>query len=1149
MDKAEVVFYHHFLTMKIVLYFCTLAILLKTVITTQSDLCQVSEPWAYNCDRVSGPWTNVTFENNLCAKNRKSNGTDYLCKQYPTQLCVYKCSENVNKPVFAYRQGHKYSNQQLRLVNKTIKQPLSLKTLANTCVLGINKSSSTEKDNEKRKGRPRGKRGGSRKQRKIAVVTGLRNDPIHSTPSPRNSVSSHLISIDTRQIYQETSGTLKVMSLNAQSVKEKTIIVNDLILEQNADLIIITETWLLSTGHEVIIQNLTPHGFKTFSSPRLTGRGGGICVIYRDSMNISVNIIKDFRSFECMEVICDHTTHKTTYVCIYRPPPNKKNNLTKPMFISDFADLLDQYVCKQGQHIFLGDINLHYDNLTDGYVKSAKTILSNHHLRQLIGVPTHRLGHILDWLIVHENDETIQRIQVMDKAISDHFVVLFDTNIAKPKTVKRTVTSRNLKSVDMKVLKLDIESSFATVPDDIPLADHYNNILGQLLDKHAPLTTRTLSSRPPAPWLTVEVKQAKQERCKAERKWRKTELTVHRDIYVKALKHVKEVIVRERTNYFSQRILHCSSLKTLYTISDELCGKTKASPLPNNIITNELPDTFCQFFIDKVSKIRHDLDAFGSDPYFEPFEGHVFNEFKTVSKDLVKEIILSSPPKSCSLDPIPTVLLTQCIDELAETITDIINASLTNGSVPTSLKKAIVVPLLKKHNLDPNALENYRPVSNLPFISKILEKVVLCQLKEHLTRHNLIEPFQSAYREYHSTETALLRITSDLLNATDEGMVSILTLLDLSAAFDTIDHPILLERLSTTFGLSDTVLSWFESYLSDRCQSVVVNQIYSKCMPLVYGVPQGSVLGPILYTLYTQPLGQIIRSHQMRYHMYADDTQLYKCSLPCDMSSLVLEVQDCIESIKTWMQSNKLKLNDDKTEIMPCSTETKLKALEISSLTLSGCVIDFSEKAKNLGVILDSSLTMDHQINQQIRIMYGELRKIGCMKSYLSDDAIKKLVVTSVMSRLDYCNSLLIGIPVEKINRLQRVQNNAARLVLKRSSYEHSTPLLRYLHWLPVKARIEYKIATFCFRSLDSTSPSYILDLLTPYTPSRALRSQDSKLISVPRSNLRTYGDRAFTYSGPTVWNSLPLSLRTAKSFNIFKSQLKTYLFNKYLSE
>ena len=124
----------------------------------------------------------------------------------------------------------------------------------------------------------------------MAVVTGLRNDPIHSTHSPRNSVSSHLISIDTRQIYQETSGTLKVMSLNAQSVKEKTIIVNDLILEQNADLITITETWLLSTGHEVIIQNLTPHGFKTFSSPRLTGRGGGICVIYRDSMNISVNI-------------------------------------------------------------------------------------------------------------------------------------------------------------------------------------------------------------------------------------------------------------------------------------------------------------------------------------------------------------------------------------------------------------------------------------------------------------------------------------------------------------------------------------------------------------------------------------------------------------------------------------------------------------------------------------------------------------------------------------------------------------------------------------------------------------------------------------------------------------------------------------------
>ena len=160
-------------------------------------------------------------------------------------------------------------------------------------------------------------------------------------------------------------------------------------------------------------------------------------------------------------------------------------------------------------------------------------------------------------------------------------------------------------------------------------------------------------------------------------------------------------------------------------------------------------------------------------------------------------------------------------------------------------------PLLKKSNLDPELLKNYRQVSNLPFLSKVLEHVVLTQLMTHLETHNLLEPFQSAYRKCHSTETALLRVVNDLLQASDDGYVSILSLLDLSAAFDTIDHVILSQRLSSTFGCTGTALGWFQSYLSNRTQSVFVNDIQSAPSNLKYGVPQGSVLGPILFTMYT----------------------------------------------------------------------------------------------------------------------------------------------------------------------------------------------------------------------------------------------------------------------------------------------------------
>ena len=177
-------------------------------------------------------------------------------------------------------------------------------------------------------------------------------------------------------------------------------------------------------------------------------------------------------------------------------------------------------------------------------------------------------------------------------------------------------------------------------------------------------------------------------------------------------------------------------------------------------------------------------------------------------------------------------------------------------------------PLLKKSNLNPEPLKNYCPVSNLPFLSNFLECVVLTQLMTHLETHNLLGPFQSAYRKCHSTETALLRVVNDLLQASDDGHVSILSLLDLSAAFDTIDHVILSQRLSSTFGCTGTVLGWFESYLSNCTQSVFVNDVQFAPSTLKYGVPQGSVLGLILFTMYTQPLGSVIQQLGATSHFF-----------------------------------------------------------------------------------------------------------------------------------------------------------------------------------------------------------------------------------------------------------------------------------------
>ena len=506
------------------------------------------------------------------------------------------------------------------------------------------------------------------------------------------------------------------------------------------------------------------------------------------------------------------------------------------------------------------------------------------------------------------------------------------------------------------------------------------------------------------------------------------------------------------------------------------------------------------------------------------------------------------PKKSCSLDPIPASLLFDCLDEIVPCITMIMNASLSSGSVPSLFKHALVNPLLKKSTLDPEILKNYRPVSNLPFLSKVLERIVLTQLMTHLENHNLLERFQSAYRKGHSTETALLRVVNDLLGAADRGRVSILSLLDLSAAFDTIDHDILCNRLKDVFGCTGVVLAWFRSYLTDRTQSVIVNNTASAPSPLRYGVPQGSVLGPVLFTMYTQPLSSLIKTLSHSYHFFADDSQLYDSAPPADVPTLVDDMSGSISSVADWMRDNKLKMNDDKTELIAVGTRSKLAQTPALCMTISDHSVSFSSSVRNLGVHLDESLSMEVQVNILCRALNFHLRRIGKIRQYLTVESANKLAVSFILSRLDFCNSLLAGLPDEKLSKLQRIQNNAARLVLRQPRRASATSALHTLHWLPVKARIEYKIACLCFHCLHSDScPSYLSELLCPYKPSRTLRSQDASLLTVPRYSLNSFGKRSFSVLAPTLWNSLPASLRQIDSVFSFKKHLKTHLFCKYL--
>ena len=343
----------------------------------------------------------------------------------------------------------------------------------------------------------------------------------------------------------------------------------------------------------------------------------------------------------------------------------------------------------------------------------------------------------------------------------------------------------------------------------------------------------------------------------------------------------------------------------------------------------------------------------------------------TESQLTVKECILNSAPKSCELDPIPSKLLIECLDCILPSLTDLFSSSLASGIFSQCFKSALVTPILKKRCLDHNDMNNYRPVSNLCFIAKILDKLVLSQVYSYLNSHNLYNTCQSAYHPGHSTETAPLKVVDDLFLSLNKGDISVLAMLDFSLAFDTIDHPILVHRLHTDIVFTDTVLQWFSSYLTDRIHHISLSNHCSALAPVHSGIPQGSVLGPILFTMYTKPLSAIIDSHSIIHHSFADDLQLQMYAPPDRISELLHSMQSCISDVKAWATANMLKLNDNKTELMlVISKRTKHLHNLPTSITIGNAQIPFKQSVMNLSFTLDCHLTMNVQVTNIAQTCY-----------------------------------------------------------------------------------------------------------------------------------------------------------------------------------
>ena len=726
-----------------------------------------------------------------------------------------------------------------------------------------------------------------------------------------------------------------------------------------------------------------------------------------------------------------------------------------------------------------------------------KALLNQYNLSQHVTIPTHTAGNTLD-LVITRSDLLVTGLKSDQSVDSDHFALIFNLSFQSPGAVKRTITYRNWKSVDIPVLRSDIAKAFDgfTTQDPESAVESYNSVLKDIVDKHAPEKSRVIVVRADAPWYTSELVKEKRLRRKLERKYDKTKLAVDKERLDNQRNIYNYLLTQAKQDYFKTKIETAETSKDLYKVCDNLLNREQKSVLPSHDCVKDLADKFITYFNDKISNIRKDLEKApiltSQTPHdiFIKFDGEVLDSFTEVSEDDIRKIIHSSPTKS-----------------------------------------------------------GYRPVSNLSFLSKLIERIVCVQLVNHLDKNGLYEVFQSAYRQLHSTETALLRVQNDILQAVDSRGGTILVLLDLSAAFDTIDHETLIRTLDIYFGIRGDPLKWFLSYLKGRVQSVQIGSTFSREQNLLFGVPQGSVLGPVLFTIYTTPLGRIIQRHGLTYHLYADDTQLYMAFKPSDVISkcdAISRIEACVADIRIWMNDNFLKLNDDKTELLIITTREELSKISDISIKVGDQSISPSDDPpRNLGVIFDSTCCLDAHITKLCRSINFNLYSVGKIRKYLDGPTAEKMINATVTSRLDYCNSLLYGAKQSHIDRLQCCQNNAARIISKRRKFDHISPVLRELHWLPVEHRISYKILLLTYKALNGHAPQYLSALISKYVPPRPLRSEDQYLLSSPRWRLETFGKRAFSKAAPTLWNPLPLSVKQAPSIDSFKTRLKTYLFNK----